>query len=133
MEANPARFQRRGLAERLAHTRSHLSRLVGVEPASCAFVPDARTAAAMVLQALNLREGDEIVTTDHGHPEMAAVVDAACRVTRARHNVAVVPLAAEGGEVVAAVRRVLTDRTRLVVVDQVTARTARIFPVRDLA
>ncbi|MBT8226254.1 MAG: aminotransferase class V-fold PLP-dependent enzyme [Dactylosporangium sp.] len=132
MEANPAGFFDRGLPERLAHTRRHLSSFVGADPDSCAFVANAGVAVALVLRSMALDEGDDIVTTDHGHPAVAAAVARACAATGARHQVATVSLAGDGPDVVTAVRSVLTARTRLVIVDHVTPTSARVFPVADL-
>jgi isopenicillin-N epimerase len=132
MDANPARFFGPALAERLTHTRGHLAGFLGAEPEACAFVGNVDAGVAAVLRSVRLRAGDEVVTTDHGSARIALAVDSACAEAGAKHLVVDVPLGAPSTEVVHAVRAALTGRTRLVVVDQVTLPTARLFPVSDL-
>jgi isopenicillin-N epimerase len=84
---------------------------------------------ALVLGSLDLRTGDEIVTTEHGYGAVRLAVDAACARTGAVHRTVPLPLVPTDDEVVAAITQAVTGRTRLVIVDQVTSPTARLFPV----
>jgi isopenicillin-N epimerase len=132
VDANPLRFYTVGLTERIAHTRRHIATFLGAEPDGSALVPNATTGAAVVLGSLDLRPGDEIVTTEHGYGAVRLAAEAACARTGALHRVAPLPLAPTDDEVIAAVTSAVTARTRLVVVDQITSPTARLFPVRDI-
>ena len=132
LDANPARFFGPALAERLAHTRRHLAGFVGADPDACACITDVGVGVAVVLRSLGLRADDEIITTDHGDAAVATMVDQAWQETGARHRIAALALGADRAAVVTAVRAALTARTRLVIVDQVTARTAKLLPVADV-
>ncbi|WP_432986746.1 aminotransferase class V-fold PLP-dependent enzyme [Dactylosporangium sp. CA-233914] len=132
MEANPHRFFAVGLEERIAHVRRHLASFVGADPDGTALVENASTGTSTVLGSLDLGTEDEIVTTDHGYGAVDLAVAATCRRTGAVHRVARVPLAADDTAVTAAVLEATTPRTRLVIVDHVTAATARVFPVRRI-
>jgi isopenicillin-N epimerase len=129
VEANPPRFYAVGLAERIAHTRRHLATFLGADPDGSALIGNTTTGAALVLGSLDLRTGDEIVTTEHGYGAVRLAVDAACARTGAVHRTVPLPLAPTDDEVVAAVTGAVTGRTRLVIVDQITSPTARLFPV----
>lgn len=129
MEANPPRFFARGLSDRVAHARRHLAAFLGADPDGCALVGNTTTGVATVLHSLDLRPGDEIVTTQHGYGAVRLAVDA----TPATHRVVSLPLAPGDDEVVAAVVGAVTPRTKLVIVDQVTSATARVFPVAAIA
>ncbi|MEU4675969.1 aminotransferase class V-fold PLP-dependent enzyme [Micromonospora sp. NPDC023737] len=129
MEANPLRFFTQGLVDRVAHTRRHLASFIGADPDGTALVSNATTGVAVVLQSLGLRPDDEILSTDHGYGAVALSIQRECRRTGATSRVLPVPLAATNEEVVQAVRDALRPgRTRLLVVDQLTSSTARLFP-----
>lgn len=129
MEANPLRFFTQGLVERIAHTRRHLATFLGADPDGTALVGNATTGAAIVLQSLGLGPGDEVVTTDHGYGAVGFSVDRECARTGAVSRTLPVPLTATDEEVVEIVRAGLRPgRTRLLIVDQITSPTARLFP-----
>ncbi|WP_092375271.1 aminotransferase class V-fold PLP-dependent enzyme [Micromonospora phaseoli] len=130
MEADPLRFFTQGLVDRIGHTRRHLASFLGADPDGTALTTNATTGVAVVLQSLGLRPDDEVLTTDHGYGAVDLSVRRECRRTGATHRVLRVPLAATDEEVVQIVRAGLRPgRTRLLVVDQLTSATARLFPV----
>ncbi|NJC68204.1 aminotransferase class V-fold PLP-dependent enzyme [Planosporangium thailandense] len=129
VEADPVRFYSVGLTERVAHTRRHLATFLGADPDASALVGNTTIGVATVLNSLDLREGDEIVTTEHGYGAVRLAVEAVCARTGARHRTVPLPLAPTDDEVVAGITEAVTGRTRLVIVDQITSPTARLFPV----
>ncbi|MEH1053966.1 aminotransferase class V-fold PLP-dependent enzyme [Micromonospora sp. CPCC 206171] len=134
MEANPLRFFTQGLADRIGHTRRHLATFLGADPDGTALVGNATTGVAVVLQSLGLRAGDEVLTTDHGYGAVGFSIERECRRTGAGTRALRVPLTATDEEVVEIVRTGLRPgRTRLLVVDQLTSPTARLFPVAAVA
>jgi isopenicillin-N epimerase len=133
VEANPLRFHAVGLVERIAHTRRHLADFLGADPEGSALVGNTTTGASIVLNTLDLGPGDEIVTTEHGYGAVRLAVDAACARTGAAHRTVPLPLTPSDDEVVAAVTAAVGPRTRLVIVDQITSPTARLFPVAGIA
>lgn len=130
MESNPHRFFSRGLVDRIAYARRHLAGFLGADPDGSALVGNTTTGAAVVLQSLGLRPGDEILTTDHCYGAVNLSIQRECQRTGASTRMLPVPLSATDEEVVAIVRAGLRPgRTRLLVVDQITSATARLFPV----
>ncbi|WP_089157106.1 aminotransferase class V-fold PLP-dependent enzyme [Micromonospora sp. NBS 11-29] len=133
MESNPQRFLAQGLVERITHARRHLAAFLGADPEGTALVGNVTTGAAVVLQSLGLRPGDEVVTTDHGYAAVAMSVARECRRTGAVTRTLSVPLAATDEEVVEIVRAGLRPgRTKLLIIDQLTSPTARLFPAAAL-
>ncbi|WP_329108356.1 aminotransferase class V-fold PLP-dependent enzyme [Micromonospora sp. NBC_01699] len=129
-ESNPQRFYTRGLSERVAHARRHLATFLGADPEGTALVGNATTGTAVVLQSLRLEPGDEVVSTDHGYGAVALSVERECRRTGAVARTLNVPLAATDAEIVEIIRSGLRPgRTKLLIVDQITSPTARLFPV----
>jgi isopenicillin-N epimerase len=129
MESNPLRFYAVGLTDRIAYTRRHLAGFLGADPDGSALVANTTTGVALVLGSLGLREGDEIVTTEHGYGAVRIAVEAACVRTGVVHRTVPLPLTPTDDEVVAGITAAVTGRTRLVIIDQLTSPTARLFPV----
>ncbi|TDC35958.1 aminotransferase class V-fold PLP-dependent enzyme [Micromonospora sp. KC213] len=130
MEANPLRFFSQGLVDRITHTRRHVATFLGADPDGTALVGNATTGAAIVLQSIGLRPGDEVLTTDHGYGAVDLCVARECRRTGAGARALRVPLSATDEEIVEIVRDGLRPgRTRLLVIDQISSPTARLFPV----
>jgi isopenicillin-N epimerase len=133
-EANPLRFFAEGLADRIAHTRRFLAGFLGADPDGTALVGNATIGVAVVLRSLDLRAGDEIVTTDHGYGAVDLAVERECQRTRAVARRIRVPLTATDAEVVQIVRAGLRPgRTRLLIIDQIASPTAKLLPVGDIA
>lgn len=128
MEGAPVRFFV-GLPARVAAARARVAPHLGVAVEDLAFVANASAGASAVFSSLPVREGCEVVVTDHGY---GAVTMGARRLVRrwgGRLRTAHVPLGAGPEEACAAVVAELSERTALVVVDHLTSPTARFLPV----
>jgi isopenicillin-N epimerase len=134
METNPVRFYAVGLSDRIAHTRRHLATFLGADPEGTALVENATSGIAIVLQSVGLRDGDEILTTDHGYGSINFAVERECARTGATARKVPISLEAGDEEVVETIRESLRPgRTRLLIVDQITSATARLFPIAGIA
>ncbi|MEU8256170.1 aminotransferase class V-fold PLP-dependent enzyme [Micromonospora inaquosa] len=134
MEANPLRFFTQGLVDRIAHTRRHLAGFLGADPDGSVLVGNTTTGVAVVLQSVGLKAGDEVLSTDHGYGAVSLAIQRECRRTGAVSRVLPIPLAATDEQIVQTVRAGLRPgRTRLLVVDQLTSATAKLFPVAAIA
>ena len=133
MEANPVRFFTVGLQEREAHVRAHLANFLGADPDLSALVDNATTGVALALNTLELKPGDEVVTTNHGYGAVRLAVDAWCRRTGTVHRVAKLPLSPDDDTVIAAVRKACSGSTRCIITDAIASATAHHFPSVRLA
>ncbi|RKR90747.1 isopenicillin-N epimerase [Micromonospora pisi] len=132
-ETNPQRFYTVGLTDRIAHARRYLATFLGADPEGTALVGNATAGAAVVLQSLGLESGDEVLSTDHGYGAVAFAVERECRRTGAVPRTVPVPLASSDEEIVEIIRTGLRPgRTKLLIVDQITSPTARLFPVEAI-
>jgi isopenicillin-N epimerase len=130
IEANPTRFYGGGaLPDRIGRARELLATTVGLDPARCAFVPNATSGVSVVLDSIPFEPGDEIVRTDHAYGSVSMAVDRIAQESGAIVRVVALPLSPSDDEVVAGVLAEITDRTRLVVLDFVTSPTAHVMPV----
>lgn len=133
MDANPMAFFTRGVLDRLAHTRRHVAAFLGADPQRTALIANATAGAQLVLSALDLRPGDQILLTDHGYGAVRMAVAELCERTGASIAEAAIPLHASDDEVVdLLVQAVLPGRTRLAIVDHITSPTAKLFPVASI-
>lgn len=112
----------------IAAARHEAAPFVGAREQDTVFVPNASAAATVVLNALRLEPGDEILVTDHGYGAITMGAHRLARRFGARVRTVALPLAATADDVVERFRTELTDAVRLVVVDQITSPTARLLP-----
>ncbi len=110
------------LMEMAASLRSGYAQVLGCSPDEVALTGSTTDGVNTVLAGLDLREGDEILTTGEEHPGLLAPLGRA----RRRHGVRVrvVPFASVAGEV--------TSSTRLVACSHVSWVSGRIVDVAEL-
>jgi len=129
METNPLRFLRRELPAALVAARAEVAGFLGAGPTSLAFVHNATSGASTVLAAFPFEPGDAVLLTDHTYGAVRIAAERFVPDRGARVDSVHLPLTAEDDEVVDAVLGAVHERTRLVVLDQVTSPTARRLPL----
>lgn len=130
MDANPMVWFRT-VADRLTASRLALASYLETDPAGFALVPNASAGVTVALQTLPIPVGSRIVLTDHAY---GAVRYAAERFAKERGAEVVtvgIPLEADDETVVALVAAQLDDASVLIV-DQITSGTAKVFPIDAL-
>jgi isopenicillin-N epimerase len=138
MEAEPVQFLWRRYEERLEPSRATVARFVGAQPQDLVFVTNATSGVNAVVRSLNLRQGEELLTTSHDYNACHNVLLESALGAGARLVVATIPFPLPSEEeAVAAVLEAVTPRTRLAMIDHVTSPTALVLPaarlVRELA
>ncbi len=128
IERSPERFYRERLRPALAASRAAVGAFLGVDPDAIALVENATAGVQQALDAIGMERGQEIVVTDHGYPWVRAAAERAVAQVGGRLRTAALPRAWMGGvapeALVAAIGDVVTPRTALVIVDQITSGTA---------
>ncbi len=133
MESEPLRFLWREIDSKIDDAREDLARFLRADPDELAFVTNATSAVNAVVRSLELKEGDELLTTNHGYNACNNVLAECARRAGARVVIAQVPFPISGpGEVVEAVLAAVTPHTRLAMLDHVTSPTALVFPIEEL-
>jgi isopenicillin-N epimerase len=144
IERLPARFMLRELAgeqpapwrreSRLREAAAPVADFLGARRDDLVFVPSVTTGINAVLRSISLAPGDEVVISELAY---GAVALAATVVTRERQatlrTVELPQPIRRRDEVVHAFVAALTPRSRLVVVDHITAQTALVMPVAEIA
>lgn len=131
MEASPVRWFLT-VYGRLAAARRQIAVFLGTDPKYLALIPNASAGATVVMNALHMRPGDNVIVTDHGYGAVVMGVKRHAAAHGATVTTVHIPLDADGGGAVARIRDAITDRTVAVVVDQISSATATLFPVADI-
>jgi len=113
--------------------RVRLARLFGCDPEEIAITRNASESLETCLYGLDLKPGDEVLTTDQDYPRMLTTLDQRAR----REGIVVrkirVPVPAESHEQLAALfADNLSSRTRLILCCHMVNITGQIFPVREI-
>jgi len=144
IERLPSRFMLRELAgehpapwrseSRLREAAAPVAAFLGSRPDDLVFVPNVTTGTNAVLRSVALESGDEVIISDLAY---GAVTLAAAVVTRERYatlrTIEVPHPVRSRDAIVQAFASALTPRTRLVIVDHITAQTALVMPVAEIA
>lgn len=144
MERQPSRFVLRELAGEFPAPWRRVSRIreavesvagfVGSRPDDVVFVPNVTAGVNAVLGSVPLAAGDEVVITDLAYGAVTLAAQAVCARSGALLCTAHIDYPVRSAaQVVDAIARSLTPRTKLAIVDHVTAQTALVLPVADIA
>jgi isopenicillin-N epimerase len=134
LEREPVRFLDDELEGRLDAARAALAAFIGAQPLDLVFLPNATTGVNTVLHSLELRPGDEILTTDHEYNACLNAVKATAAAAGATVVVARLPYpVGSPDEIVAAISAAATPRTRLALYSHVTSPTALVLPIERIA
>jgi selenocysteine lyase/cysteine desulfurase len=121
------------LAERVESARRGLAAELGCSPDELALTRNATEALHIAQAGVDLRAGDEVITTDHDYPRMLWMWD-----QRARRDGVVTrriqfPVPTTAADLVARFDAAITPRTRVLQFCHITNVTGQLFPVRELA
>lgn len=113
--------------------RRTLAKFVGADADDLVFVPNATTGVNTILRSLEFKRGDEVLTTDHAYNACRCALEFVAARAGTRVVVAKVPFPlASPQEVVDAVLKHVTRRTRLALVDHVTSSTGLVLPLEKI-
>jgi isopenicillin-N epimerase len=133
MAANPMRWFHRELPGLVTEARAEVAGFLGAGPDEIAFVTNVTTGISAIMQSLDLRPGDEVLSTNHVYGSVSSALDRLCARTGAVRVTAQVPVECSDDEVTAIVAEHCRENTALVVIDQITSATARRFPIEAVA
>ena len=130
LERQPVRFMMRELEPLLDSARTELAAFVGADCHDVAFVQNATTGINAVLRSLDLRAGDELITTTHEYNACRNALDYVAERAGARVVAVDIPLPVRSeDDVISLIVGAITSRTRLILVDHVTSPTALVMPI----
>jgi len=133
MERQPVRFLDRTLRPMLDESLAAVGVLLGTSAKNLAFVPNATCGINSVIKSLRFEPGDELLIVEHGYGAIIKTLQ--CVADRTGAKVVRVPIAfpvESPEEIVRAIVGAINERTRFVVIDQITSPTALILSVKPI-
>nr|WP_269330567.1 aminotransferase class V-fold PLP-dependent enzyme [Kineosporia babensis] len=131
MEANPCAWFM-PLPQRVKAARTQVAAFLGVAAEETAFVPNASAGVSTVLNTVVREPGSRVLTTSHAYGAVREACARAAKRVNGHLDIAELPLGAAAETVVSALENSLTEQTALIVIDQVTSASARLFPVGQI-
>ncbi|HET8752044.1 MAG TPA: aminotransferase class V-fold PLP-dependent enzyme [Gaiellaceae bacterium] len=133
LELEPVDFIRRRLPDLLDEARASLASYLACPATDLAFVPNATTGVNLAARSLDLRPGEEVLTTDLEYGACDLAWEWVCRRTGSRYVRASIPLPLDDpSTLVDALLSAASERTRVLYVSHVTSETALVFPVEEI-
>ena len=133
IEAEPVEIIARRWPRLLDGVKQSVGALLGMRPEDFGLVTNATEGINAVLRSLELRPGDELLTTDHVYNAVRqAMKFAAGRSGGSYREVAVPMPVLSADEIAQRVIDAVNEKTRLLVIDHVTSPTALVFPVERI-
>jgi isopenicillin-N epimerase len=133
LERQPVEFLGRRSADLLAEARAKLAAYVGAAADEVVYFPNPTTAINMVVRSLELRPGDEILTTDHEYGAMDRTWRFVGAKIGARYIHRPVPMpVTTHAEFVETFWAGVTGRTRIIFISHLTSPTALILPAQAI-
>lgn len=133
MERQPLQFLGQDIESLLDEARTRLAEFVNCPVADLAFVSNTTTGVNTVLRSLKWELGNEILTTNHEYNACRNALDYVAEREGLKIVVADIPFPIECSEqVLEAVTRKVSSKTRLALLDHVTSQTGLVFPIAEL-
>ncbi|MBB4051180.1 isopenicillin-N epimerase [Devosia subaequoris] len=132
LEQEPVEFLGRRLHDLLRVPRESLAAELGCDANDIVGVPNATNGLNIVAQSLDLKPGDQILTTDHEYSALEKTWAYVCRKTGAEIVVVKVPmpLVSEAAFTQTIIDG-MTERTKVLFLSHITSPTALLFPIEN--
>ncbi len=129
----PAYYMWRTLDQGRKAVKRELAALAGCSADEIAIVRNATEALENLLFGFDLQRGDEVLFTEHDYPNMRLALQQRQR----REGIVLTEIPVEvpltnPDELVAAYRKAISNRTKLILVSHMVFLTGQVFPVRDI-
>jgi selenocysteine lyase/cysteine desulfurase len=121
------------LEPKIEDVRKKLARMWDADPECVAITRNASESLQIAQFGLNLKPGDEVLTTTHDYPRMITTWQQRARrdgIVLKQQDMAL-PVR-DPGDLVRLFEQGITPRTRVIHMSQVTCMTGQIFPVREI-
>lgn len=132
LESQPVAFldPARGLSGWMRNARVAMAASLGTSADNIVGLTNATYALNIVAQSLDLKPGDEILTTDHEYAALEKTWAYVCRNTGAVIKTVAVPLPlTDEAQFTGAILAGFTDKTRVLFLSHITSATALVFPI----
>jgi len=133
LETEPVYFLIKKQKEYLQLAKNSLAKFVGCSPNDFFFTSNPTIAINTIMRSLNLKSGDEILTTNHEYGAMDRTWNFYCKKTGAkyiRQNISI-PIVSKQ-QILEEFWRGYTSNTKIIFLNQISSSTALIFPVKEI-
>ena len=133
MERDPVYFIQKKFAQHLAKAKFALSTFINCDANDFIFTPNPTVAINTVMRSLNLKEGDEILTTNHEYGAMDRTWHFYCKNSGVKYIRQTISLPIISKEhILDEFWKGLTAKTKIIFLNQISSATALIFPVKEI-
>ena len=133
LERQPVLFLGRELPVLLYESRAVLGEYLHADANDLVYIPNATHGVNIIAHSLQLKPGDEILTTDHEYGACDYTWDFVCGKTGAKYIHQHIPLPAHSKEeIVEQFWQGVTPRTKVIYMSQITSPTALRLPVKEI-
>ncbi|HWU18188.1 MAG TPA: aminotransferase class V-fold PLP-dependent enzyme [Devosia sp.] len=130
LERQPVEFLGRNLVETMRQPRIALAAELGTSPENLVGLTNATTGLNIVAQSLDLKPGDQILTTDHEYSALEKTWAYVARRTGAEIVVVKVPMPLlTEAQFTDTIIAGMTERTKVLFLSHITSPTALLFPI----
>ena len=133
LEFEPVKHLAYDVYNHLENSRKALSKYINCNKNDVVFSPNPSTALNTVIRSLDLKENDEILTTDHEYGALDKAWKFICKKTGAKYIQQTIPLPLHTKEeFIEHFSKGLTNKTKIIFISHITSSTALIFPVKEI-
>jgi isopenicillin-N epimerase len=133
LENEPVYFIQKKQAEYLKVAKERLAIYIGCNANDFFFTPNPTFAINTIMRSLDLKEGDEILSTNHEYGAMDRTWNFYCKKSGAkyiRQNISLPVVSKE--QILEEFWSGYTSKTKIIFLNQVSSATALIFPVKEI-
>lgn len=133
LENEPVQFIQKKSAVYLKEAKESLAKYIGCYSDDFFFTPNPTVAVNTILRSFELKDGDEILTTNHEYGAMDRTWNFFCKKTGAtciRQNISLPVVSKE--QILKEFWSGYTQKTKIVFISQISSATALIFPVKEI-
>lgn len=133
MESDPVYFIQKKFQVHLAKAKKALANFIHCDANDFFFIPNPTVAINTIMRSFNLKPGDEILTTNHEYGAMDRTWNFYCKnsgVKYVRQPISLPIISKE--RLLEEFWNGLTDKTKVIFLNQISSTTALIFPVKEI-
>ncbi|MEZ5292185.1 MAG: aminotransferase class V-fold PLP-dependent enzyme [Vicinamibacterales bacterium] len=132
--ANQAPVYHRGMTERnVETTRRRLAAEFGADPEEIAITRNSSESLQIAQMGLDMKPGDEVLTTEQDYGRMLTTWDQRVRRDRIRLTKIDFPAPTTGEDLIRRLTRAITPQTKVMHFCHITNQSGQLFPVRELS
>jgi isopenicillin-N epimerase len=133
LENEPVYFIQKKSAEYLKIAKESLAKYIGCNANDFFFTPNPTFAVNTIMRSLDLKKGDEILSTNHEYGAMDRTWNFYCKKSGAkyiRQNISLPVVSKE--QILEEFWSGYTSKTKIIFLNQISSATALIFPVKEI-